>query len=207
MTLATSFVSPLGRSRHQRHFPTTFLAQNSFISHQLRVLQISSLLTARFTRPISASANQNASLLTYGLRRASISKRRDPLDEIVVLRSRSAGNRTQTQIRTYADVGRSFARTTKYIKDQTTSTSSPHSQTYSSTSQVDSRASRAEILKKTSDDLIKATSRIAASIKDDYPHQQFELGDESDDDKALKRKLIQEMADQAKIIDGTAIAK
>ncbi|KAG8832500.1 tetrahydrofolate synthase [Serendipita sp. 399] len=53
----------------------------------------------------------------------------------------------------------------------------------------------------------ETTSAAADAIVEDYPLQQFQLGDdEYEGDKAI-REIVHRMADQAKVIDGTAIAK
>lgn len=178
LTLATSFVQTYGRLRH-RGRPAIYSV---------------------FTRPIAFSGPSSRTATFLTSKRAHLHSHLTSTTRGLIL----------SRHRTYTQVASAFARRNtrtkkpEYTGDQTTPTSAKLGPDILKPTTSNSST---EKLKETSEQLLRATSRIARSIKDDYPHQQFELGDESEDERALALKSKLDMADQAKIIDGTAIAK
>jgi hypothetical protein len=181
LTLATSFVQTYGRLRH-RGRPAIYSV---------------------FTRPVDFSGTtfrRARFLLQLTSRRANLHSHLTSTTRGLIL----SRNRTYTQVASAFARPNTRTKKPEYTGDQTTPTSAILGPDILKPPTSDSSA---EKFKATSKQLLRATSQIARTIKDDYPHQQFELGDELEDERALGLKSQLDMADQAKIIDGTAIAK
>jgi hypothetical protein len=196
LTLATSFAHTYGRIR-QPGRPTIYSRTYSSVSRR-----ISLPLTGIFARPvisISGITSRHATFSTQrGSKQACLHSYLTLTSQGVIL-SREPGNRAYSRAANALAHPNTRHKKPEHTADQTTPISAKHG--------LDILKPTTSNLKATSEQLLKATSRIARSIKDDYPHQQFELGDESEDERTIALKSQLDMADQAKIIDGMAISK
>lgn len=183
LTLATSFVKTCGRSR----LPQRLQTESS--SLKIQKLANSSTfysLSHRVYRRIGPATSSSLRLTSRRPVSFDFHSYRAPIER-----------------RKYAHAANALARPIKKLSStQPSNPSSPETPP-----SQDTQSSRSITSSEETRLLLSQLKNVQAINGGDDPHQQFQLGDESEDERLLRQQIKAKMTDPAKIIDGTAIAK